>query len=259
VASFDKAIPPGQEGNITIKVNTGKREGRFSKSATVFSNDLTQPNARISVSCVVKTHITIRPSQRINITGLEGEKISKELTISSSGEQPFEILNITSDIEDKIKYKLKRVKKNNEYTLKVSTRSTEESNFRGTIGLRTNHPKKPQITLPVYAMLKKKVDVRPKALSFGTINITEGNVNQDKLTKRILLVDNGGELTIKKVKTSSDWITTVNKKMERGKNHTILIVLDKDKLPKGSFDEKVEIRTNYGRKPLVVDIKGKVL
>ena len=66
-------------------------------------------------------------------------------------------------------------------------------------------------------------------------------------------------MTIKKVKPSSDWIMTETKTKKEGKNYTILIVLDKDKLPKGPFNESIKVRTNYKRKSLVVDLKGEVI
>lgn len=132
--------------------------------------------------------------------------------------------------------------------------------FRGKIELKTNSQKKPHITLPVYGRLKEEVNIRPRTLSFGTIDTTKENFNIRSLKKSVVLKDVRGDgLAIKKIKTSSDWIMTETKTKKGSKQHTIVIILDKDKLPKGQFNEKIKIRTNYKRKSLVVNIKGKVI
>jgi len=99
----------------------------------------------------------------------------------------------------------------------------------------------------------------PQTVSFGTVDSAKGNVAADKLKKKVVLKDVRGKgITIKKVKTSRDWITTEVSNKKGDKNGTVSIILDKEKLPKGKFNEKVEIRTNY-KKSLVVDIIGEVL
>ena len=45
------------------------------------------------------------------LKGYAGDKIKKKLTITSLDEQPLKIMDITSTIEDKIKYKLKQFQK----------------------------------------------------------------------------------------------------------------------------------------------------
>jgi hypothetical protein len=69
----------------------------------------------------------------------------------------------------------------------------------------------------------------------------------------------GDALEIKKVKESSNWIKTKTETNEKGVQYTIVITLDKDKLPKGRLDEKIEIKTNKKDQPLLVTIKGEVI
>lgn len=260
MASFDRAIPPGQEGKITLKVNTKNRKGLFSKTATVYSNDPQRPKTVINIYCIIKPHISIVPSNRVNLVGYEGDKIKKKVTITSLKEQHFEITGITSDIEDKIKYKLKTKKKGREYTLEIRNRSKEEGTFRGRIKLETSSKKKPFININVFVKLQKEVTIRPKSISFGTIDTTKEDFNAVNLTKTFKLIDVRGDgMTIKKIKTNSDWITTETKTRKEGKIFNIIVTLDKDKLPKGHFEEKIKIRTNYKKEYLEVDVKGEVI
>ena len=196
----------------------------------------------------------------VKLEGYEGDKISEMVTITSKEDQPLKITDITCDIKDKIKYKLKTEKKGKEYVLKIKNRPTEEGSFRGKIELKTNSKKKSLIVLSIYGRLKKEVIIKPKSISFGTINTTKDNFDAEILKKTVVLKDiRGNGLTVKKIKSSSKWILTETKTQRGGKQYAIVITLDRDKLPKGHFEEKIKIRTNYKRKSLVVDLKGEVI
>lgn len=209
---------------------------------------------------MIKQYVSITPGNRISIAGFKGDKIEKELTIISLEDQPLMITDVTSTIDDKIKYELNTKKEGEEYILEVKNRSGKQGMFRGQLVLKTNSEKKPYITIPVYINLKGDVDVKPGAISFGTIHTNNINFKTTSLRRSIVLRDARGKgLTIKKVKTSSDWIMVETKTRKGGKQYIIEITLDKDKLPMGQFEEKIKIRTNYQRKYLEVDIKGKVI
>jgi hypothetical protein len=194
------------------------------------------------------------------LKGYAGEKIKKKLTITSLEGQSLKITDITCNIEDKIKYKLKTKEKGKEYTLEIKNRSKQAGSFRGKIELKTNSEKKPLVTLSINGNLRNKVMVRPRPLSFGTIDTTKEYFKDVSLRKTIMLKDIRGEgLTIKKIKPSRNWIMAEAETRKEGKQHTIVITLDKDKLPKGHFEEIIKIRTNYKRKFLVVNVKGDVI
>jgi hypothetical protein len=257
VASFDKAIPPGQEGKVTLKVNTSKRKGVFSKSAAVISNDPKTPKTNITLRCNVKQYMSITPHNRINILGFEGDKITKEVTITSFEEHPFEITDITSTLDDKIKYKLKTGKKGREYTLKVNNRSTQAGSFNGNIVVKTDSKKKPHIVLKVNGKLRKEVAVRPATLTFGTVDTAKDNADAKGAARKIQLKDARKKgFTIKKVKPSSSWIKADIEIKKENKHYIINVTLDRNELPKGKFEETIEIYTSYKKKPMVVKVKG---
>ena len=260
MANFDKAVPPGQEGEITLKLNTARRQGKTTKSAAVYTNDPKKPTARISLTCFVKQYVNIKPSDRINMVGFEGDELSQQLTIEATDEGPLEITEVSSNVDEKIKYELKEVEKGKKYTLEVKNKSTEEGFIRGNISVQTSSSNKPVINLPLYVKLQKELDVKPNTLAFGKINLAgEGDV-QKRLTKKVMVKKNRGEdLAIKKIESSADWIMTEQVTNQEGKQYRIIITLDKDKMPKGPFDEKIEIKTNSQKEPLVVSVKGEAI
>jgi hypothetical protein len=261
VASFDKAIPPGQEGKVTLKINTKGKKGKLSQSAIIDSNDPQNPKTAISISGLIKLYFLIDPSFQVILQGYHGDKITKEVTITSLVGQPFEITDIKTDIKDKIIYKLKTIQKDEKYRLKIKTRSGIKEPFHGKIVLKTNSQKQPEIELFVTGMLQKEVSVSPEFLYFGIINTSKEIIDQKSL-ERTVIINNikGDALTIEKIEPSSNWISTKTEANGK-KQYSVVITLDKDKLPKGKFREKVTIHTknNKNFEPAIVIIEGNVI
>jgi len=103
--------------------------------------------------------------------------------------------------------------------------------------------------------------VAPGYLYYGIID-TSKEIIDPKSLQRTVMVSNfrGSNLTINEIETSKNWIAAETETNEKGKKHTIVIRLDKDKLPKGKFREKVTIHTKYNKKQGVdtIIIEGKV-
>ena len=194
------------------------------------------------------------------MVGFEGDKLSHQVTIEATDEGPLEISDVSSNVDEKIKYELKAVEKGKTYTLEVKNKSTEEGFIRGNISLKTSSSNKPVINLPLYAKLQKELAVQPNTLAFGKINLAGEGDLQKRLTKKVMVKKNRGEdLAIKKIEPSVDWIMAEQVTKKEGKQYRITITLDKDKMPKGPFDEKVEIKTNSQKEPLVVTVKGEAI
>jgi len=265
VASFDKVISPGQEGKVTLSVKTEHfRSGKFTKSATISTNDPKQPSIRIKLKGEVKEYISVKPSPRIYFTGVEGDMLEKKLKIINNEDSPLNITHIESDIDDQIKYELKPIVEGKEYELIVKTLKELKGRKRGKITLTTNSGKKPKVEIRVSINLRDELIVYPSTLHFGNIPITTKPTKQPlklRLTKRIRLrKERGNPLKIKKLKSSSDLIHTKIETKEEGKNYFIIVTLDKDKLKKGLIKETLEIHTNYKKRPVLkINIKGKVI
>ena len=231
----------------------------MTKTATVTSNDPNTPSTSVTLSCLIKEYISIKPGNRINLIGYEGDALSQKLTITAMEGQEFDITEVKTDLTDKIKYKLETVQKGKEYTLDVANISKEEGVIRGQLELKTTSQKKPSLVFPVFVKIQSEVEVKPSSLYFGKID-TAGPIDPESLTKSVVLNKARGDaLEIKKVKESSKWIKTKTETNEKGVQYTVVITLDKDKLPKGKLDEKIEIKTNKNDKPLIVTIKGEVI
>ena len=243
-----------------MKVNTKGKKGKLNQGATIFSNDPRNPKTKISISGIIKLYFLIDPSSRVRFQGLHVDKVKKDVTITSLVGESFEITEITTNIKDKIDYTLNTIQKNEKYSLEIKTRSGLKEPFHGKVVLKTNSQKKPEIEISVTAQLQKEVKVSPEYLFFGIIDTSKKTIDPKNLERTVMINSiKEDDLTIEKIEPSSNWIST--KTEEKRGEYSIVITLDKDKLPKGKFREKITIRTKYNKKfeSATVIIEGKVI
>ena len=196
------------------------------------------------------------------LKGYAGDKIKKKLTITSLEEHPFKITDITSTVEDKIKYKLKTVEKGKAYSLEIKTRKGMKESFQGKVVLKTNSQKKPQLDISIIARVQSEVMVAPQFVHFGVIDTSKEVIDPNSLKRTIMVSSARGDgLRIGKIEPSADWISADTQTDQKGKKYTIFIKLDKHKLPKGKFQEKIKIRTKYKKTSETADviIQGKII
>jgi hypothetical protein len=264
VARFDKVIPPGQEGKVTLSVKTKNMSGKFAKSATISSNDPKKPTIKIRLKGEVKQYISVKPSPRLYLTGHEGDIITKTLKIINHQDSPLKLTHIESTIDDKIDYQLKHLAEGKEYELTVKTQKGVDGRSRGKITVTTNNEKKPKIEIRVSINLKDELTISPTTLYFGNINIKskpDKSPARNNLTKYITVKkEKGDPIKIKKIVPGSDLIHTKIETKEEGKRYIIIVTLDKDKLQEGLINDTLEIHTNYKKRPVVkINLKGKVI
>ncbi|MBW2553293.1 MAG: hypothetical protein JRE20_04080 [Deltaproteobacteria bacterium] len=262
MASFDKAISPGQEGKVTLKVDTKNKRGRLNQIANIFSNDPQNPKTKIAIMGSIKHYISVTPSTRLLLQGYHGDKIIKKVTITSHEEQPLKITDITSTIDDKIEYDLKPIEKGKEFSFEIKTPLGIKESFKGKVTLKTNSQKKPKLELVVMGKVRSEVKIAPQFLDFGIIDTKKETIDPKSLKRTVTINKVGGnDLILEKIEPSSDWIMTEIETNQKGEKYTIVINLDKNKLLKGKFKEKVKIHTKHKRSSEVTDIilKGKVI
>ena len=110
--------------------------------------------------------------------------------------------------------------------------------------------------------MQSEVKVAPQPLYLGTIDTSKDTIDPKSL-KRTAMANNvrGDDLIIERIEPSAEWIMAKTEINKKGGKHSIVIELDKNKLQKGKFKEKVKVHTRYKRKSEVatIIIEGKVI
>lgn len=216
----------------------------------------------IRLGGTIKSYISVKPGPRVIFSGYAGDKPEEKLTIAALADEPLGITGVSSNIDDKIEYELQNEKQGKEYSLLVRPRGGLEEPFRGRIVLKTTSQKKPEVMITVVATLRKLMQISPEYVYFGIIDSGKGNPDESSL-KRASVISHvkSEDFTVKKIETSKDFILAEADTGRTGKQHTISLSLDRNKLPTGKFRETVSIHTQCRGKldTAIIIVEGKVI
>jgi hypothetical protein len=146
VAHFDRAIPPGGEGKITLKFNTRGYEGKVRKSARVYTND---PNSRtdtITIEAFVKTPIVVSP-KAVFIQGKITESLTRSVDIKGEPDKPLKIEPVNFTLNNRLKYSIEEVSPGRQYRINFTSIPNVADHYQGTLRLKTNYPEKPELLI----------------------------------------------------------------------------------------------------------------
>jgi hypothetical protein len=206
VAKFDKVIPPGQEGKVQLVIEGKKVHGKFSKSATIHSNDPEHPVMTISITADITPYIDIQPPQRVYLQGRYGEKVEKTLQIRSNEEDlDFKITKVESNIDDKITYKLEPSEDGEYYQLRIwkNPKLPTVSTY-GSLFLHTNSERIPEKTIQVQVITKGTFTVQPSVVNFGNVQFGEKGKDGKPVSKAMTILKSEGDFQIEDITFSSD-------------------------------------------------------
>jgi len=223
VAEFDKVIPPGQEGKITLVIEGNKVHGSFSKSATVRSNDPDRPVTTITLAGTEIPYVNVTPAERVYLQGTYDEAVEKTLTVSSNEEDiDFKILGVESNLDDKITYKYQPGEHEGEWVVslyknpKLPTLSTY-----GTLTIHTNSQRAPDKTIQVQVVTKGSITVQPSLVNFGRVRFGADGQDGDVLNKTVTLIRSRGEFAIRDMTVNNNNFEAKVKEEVPGKRYTI--------------------------------------
>ena len=191
MASFDQAIPPGGVGRIVLTVKTEGYQGRVNKTALVRSNDPRHQSLSLSLSADIRASIVVEPARVVTLAGVVGDDIRQVLRIRPGDGYPLEIRGLSSDLDQWLDCKL-LTKEAHVYDLEVRSKSQIQTNVGGSIRLVTNHPKTPELKLPVYLRVRPELEVLPPEVAFGRVTVSSSP--GDKVMRAVTLVDNRGRM-----------------------------------------------------------------
>jgi len=199
VVRYDRAIPPGGVGQVTLQVNTGGFQGRVTKSAQVTTNDPKQRSSKIYLSIDVRAHIIVEPGPKIMLQGIVGDDIQSVVHIRSAEQQPFKITRIETNLRSVIDYELSPKDDSDSYTLKVISKTADQKTASGFLTLHTSHPQKKVVKLSVHLRVKPEIQVWPTRVDFYEES-KSGSTKKESKRVLILMNNRGKSFRIKELK-----------------------------------------------------------
>jgi hypothetical protein len=150
VPSFDKTIPPGGQGNITLTLKPFSVIHQFKKDTKVRLNDPDQPMLHLVLTGVAQPFIEIQPSHIVRLRGATGDDIRGQVRFVSHLPTPFQITQFRTTIPDKIEVSLKPEVPDKVYVLEVRNKGQQSGAYAGLIELFTTSKERPRLIVRVF-------------------------------------------------------------------------------------------------------------
>jgi len=94
---YDRVTPPGQEGRITVTLNTIKFNKPITKSVTIITNDPKNKRVMLTMKAAVRSPVEIRPTDRADFRVYHGEGGRKLLGLILREDSAAEVVVIRSN------------------------------------------------------------------------------------------------------------------------------------------------------------------
>jgi hypothetical protein len=167
VANFDKAIPPGGEGTIKLRVKTEGYQGPVRKSARVYTNDPTKAMVTLTISATVKAAINISP-RYVYLRGVDEKSVSRVVEVSAQLDKALKLTPDQFNLSDKVTYAIEETEAGRKFQIRLASIPGVDKAFRGFLKLKTNYPEKPEITIRISGSVTNKHPVKPEKPSSQT-------------------------------------------------------------------------------------------
>jgi hypothetical protein len=154
--SYDKEIPPGGKGTVSVLVNTRGYGGRrMWKRVLVETNDPENPKFYLKIGGNVEEFAHIEP-HNVQLMGPSGKALTQQVSIVPLEKHPFTIVGVMAEHGDNIRFKLETVKtpQATKFLLTIENLRKEKGRYRDLILLKTDSPVRPEIRIGVYGHIK---------------------------------------------------------------------------------------------------------
>ncbi len=263
MARFDRTIPPGAEGTITVEVKTARLWGNIKKSARVFSNDPERAQITIGMKGTIWAPIDLTP-RYANLKGVIGEAVEAVVHLRGRKKEALVMKVAAVSIPDKVAVELKELENGHSYELKVKNKAQEGGKYTGQVKLTTNYPEMPELIVRVRGIVKPLVEVKPTRLSFGPVS--EERLEQLKKKKRpmqgwvTVALNKGEDFKVNKVEVEGCSFKALIHEKRLGQKVHILVEPILEKLQEGLNEDRLKIYTNQkGHDVLEVPINFEIL
>ena len=152
---YDRVIPPGGTGIVTLTIDTSRVIGEFQKRAVVWSNDLEHRSIALYLVGVVKPFISLEPGGYVGLWGVKGQVPKEHIEIINNHKEPIKITGIENDLPEQIRWRLEELKPGYSYRLEVEDISNKAGEYTGHLYVRTDFSQKPEFVVIVNGHIRE--------------------------------------------------------------------------------------------------------
>jgi len=165
IKTYDRQIAPGKEGKVPFTLNTRGMQGTVRKSVTIWTNDPSDEQTRVSIHGTVMQLVQMDPQRGFVFGRIQpSQSQTKQVELTSNADQPLE-LEIVEATPKGFDVTLETLEEGKRFLLKAQMQPPLERRMhRGHVVLKTNLAKMPQLKVPLSAYIPERVTVVPRKI-----------------------------------------------------------------------------------------------
>lgn len=149
MARFDRVIPPGGEGKITLKADTRGYLGQVNWQARIYTNDTSNPVETIALTGHLRMAVSVWPSIAF-LKGSKNEVVMQSVQVEGKLNKPLKVEPLEFNLADHVKYKIVELDAGKVFQVQLTSIPGSGSKYRGFLKLKTGYEEKPEIVIPIW-------------------------------------------------------------------------------------------------------------
>jgi len=253
VADFDKTIPAGGKGVVSVELDTTGLYGANSKTVTVFTNDPDNAAMVLTIKSDVKPYLAAMPGYaRFNtVQGEQEGVISQTLWAEDGNDFKVESVEIPYDFMRASFHEAKEEERNSEgkgrqWVVELTMASNAPVGALSEhLAITTNHPKQKLVKIPVSGFVRPVLAVSPPKANFRTFAQDEGR--RSNVLLRSFATE---EIKVTGAKSDVENVQVSLVPIQEGRRYRVNIEVPPG-MPKGAFKGTITINTESPKVPSI--------
>lgn len=260
---YSRVIPPGQEGQISLALNTASYQGALTKTAEVFTNDPARPQFTLLISMVIVTpeglpngkrigSVIVTPVDRWSSQIPTGFPVSGLFSIFHDNPQPLKITKVEAGGET-FKVTLNTLEEGKRFSVNfVGKEGLPLGVYHQTIKLTTDSKETPELSFDLDLRVVPPVSVNPGKLAFDNVPVSLPDYDISGLSKFTwVTVTRSGGLEITNLTSDLSFIKAKVESVDNLKQTYLLRVGFNAKPAAGKHTGIIKIETNNKEIPTI--------
>ncbi len=253
VVNYEDIVKPGSSGAVDVTLKPQGYSGAFARSVRVYTNDAGNPYIDFTIKAAIAPSVYMLPGYA-RFMGVAGEPIpSQSQTLWAADFDGFEVLGVDHDL-DFVEFSIReageseRVSSGSARQWVVEGRITGEvpaGPFNTVARVRTNHPARSELQLPIFGERYAPLRSVPAVLELGDHAVgseIEASVRLDNLSQ--------AEVEYGPVELAPGSAGTIDWSIEDEQDRTYLVLFFR-RWPRGPVDTTIRVQTSHPEQPVL--------
>lgn len=169
VASIsERNVPPGGESRITSRLSLAGRQGFQHKLITIDSNDPRQPQLALTLKGTAAVALDVQPPRIMQAQLAAGTQPTNAVTLNGIAGTAFQVTAVDAG-NDRFKASVETLEEGRMYRILIwPSQPLAPGQLDATITVRTDHPKRPSVEIPIVLIANTELTVAPRELILST-------------------------------------------------------------------------------------------